>query len=112
MTTRRSGVEIQHGHPTIRLTGEVDVATAPALAHDLERATGVVCIDLSGVTFMDSMGARVMLNGAKGLQDGGCVVVHGSPPPVQKLFLTLGMDRLAPNLHILDGHAPSGTQYL
>jgi anti-sigma B factor antagonist len=110
VTALRSGIEIQHGQPVIRLVGEVDLATAPAIAEDLERASGVVCIDMSAVPFMDSTGARVLLKAARAVQGSGCVVLHGVQPPVKRVFEMLGLDGLATNLHVLDGHVPPGTE--
>jgi anti-anti-sigma factor len=110
VTTLRPGIEIEHGQPVIRLMGELDLATAPDLAEDLQRASGIVCIDLSAVPFMDSMGAHVMVNAARQVQDSGCVVLHGVQPAVRRVFDTLGIDGVVSNLHVLDGHAPSGTE--
>ena len=50
----------------IRLVGDVDMATVPALAAQLNEAAAVpgraVVVDLSGVTFMDCSGLRPLLD--------------------------------------------------
>jgi anti-anti-sigma factor len=44
------------------VAGEIDIATAPQLAEALEAYNGSpVCVDLTGVTFMDSSGIAVLL---------------------------------------------------
>jgi anti-anti-sigma factor len=50
---------------TIGLSGELDLATAPDVADELERveatAVDIVVLDLSGLTFIDSTGIRLVL---------------------------------------------------
>jgi anti-sigma B factor antagonist len=48
---------------TIRMVGELDLATAPKLEAVLSRLDGAkaVTLDLSGLTFMDSCGLRSVL---------------------------------------------------
>ena len=45
---------------TLAVSGDVDVATAPALEAALDR-TSIVCVDLAGVSFMDAAGLAVLL---------------------------------------------------
>ena len=51
-----------HGRPTLRVRGELDIATAPqlgtAVADVLESGTTSLVIDLGETTFLDSSGAR------------------------------------------------------
>jgi anti-sigma B factor antagonist len=57
------------GHLRLAVEGELDIASAPALLHELEsfelEDKDVVCVDLSGVTFMDVSGMRVLLEAAQ-----------------------------------------------
>jgi anti-sigma B factor antagonist len=62
-------VEERDGWQVLRLAGEVDVATAPRLRDRLVQlvTTGpaTVVVDLSGVTFIDSMGLGALVSGLK-----------------------------------------------
>jgi anti-sigma B factor antagonist len=44
------------------VTGEVDMASAPQLRNSLAAVTGVVVIDLAGVTYLDSSGISVLVH--------------------------------------------------
>jgi stage II sporulation protein AA (anti-sigma F factor antagonist) len=58
----------------LRVEGEVDLVTAPALAMALAEATaepGDVTVDLRQVTFMDSTGLRVLLETRERLDQDG-----------------------------------------
>jgi anti-anti-sigma factor len=54
-----------NGHSDIRVTGEVDLATAPELRRRLDAViaagTGNIDVDLSDVAFLDSSGLAVLL---------------------------------------------------
>jgi anti-sigma B factor antagonist len=69
------GVSIVHvdGHSSVRVTGDVDLATATELRHRLESViaagSGDVELDLSDVTFLDSCGLVVLLAARQGLHD-------------------------------------------
>jgi anti-anti-sigma factor len=67
------GVSIVHvdGHSTIRVTGEIDLATATELGRRLDSviAAGTGDVDLSEVTFLDSSGLAVLLAARQGLCD-------------------------------------------
>jgi anti-sigma B factor antagonist len=61
----RVDVDVSDGSRLITVFGEVDMASAPAVGQALQEAevsaaTSVV-LDLSGVTFLDSAGIRVLL---------------------------------------------------
>ena len=88
----------------LQVVGELDMATAPALAEALRREVdGIVCLDLSDVPFLDSTGAHVLLKAARDLDD-GCIIVHGARPNVAKVFEILGFTSTGSNVHILYGH--------
>lgn len=61
--------------PVVRVTGEIDVATAPELRGHLVDHEGadeaVVVVDLSGVTFLDSTALGVLVGSYRRLTDGG-----------------------------------------
>jgi anti-sigma B factor antagonist len=83
----------------VSVSGEVDVATAPALRDCLnqviERDSGVVVVDLLQVTFIDSTGLGVLIGAHKRCADDGrqlrIVVVE---PRILKVFGITGLNEL------------------
>jgi anti-anti-sigma factor len=53
------------------VAGDIDVATAPMLDDAISAVSGPVVLDLSGVTFMDSSGVRVLVRHRQASQAGG-----------------------------------------
>jgi anti-anti-sigma factor len=101
-------IDIHTGGGILRVAGELDLATAPRLAEALSRAgDGVVCLDLSDVRFVDVVAAHAIVDAAQALGDDGCVIIHGAPPTLTKIFEILDVGELSSNLHILDGHRAS-----
>ena len=83
----------------VSVSGEVDVATAPALRDCLgqviERDSGVVVVDLLQVTFIDSTGLGVLIGAHKRCADNGRdlrIVV--SEPRILKVFDITGLTEL------------------
>src|SRR5689334_24360678 len=84
----------QHGDQTVvRLGGELDVAAAPALQESLaELAAGVVILDFSDVTFMDSTALAVFVSLRNRAHDhGGDLIFRGVQPPQMRLFEVTGL---------------------
>lgn len=85
----------------LRIVGEIDIYTAPALRERLVDllGTGVkhVVLDTSGVTFLDSSGLGVLVSGQKRLRahDGSLALVATRERIVQ-LFRLTGLIRLFP----------------
>jgi len=81
----------------VALSGELDIATAPALEDELgklsEEVTRIV-LDLRELAFIDSTGLRVVLGLASGIgeQRASVVIVRG-PEAVQRVFTLTGADR-------------------
>jgi anti-sigma B factor antagonist len=77
----------------VKVTGEVDMATAPLL-HDAVLATPAsqpVVLDLSGVGFIDSSGLRVLAQ----LVDAGYeITVTGASEPAKAIFAITGIDQV------------------
>lgn len=76
------------------VTGDVDVATAPALDAAITEALagsagGAICVDLSAVTFLDSSGIAVLLRGRRDADGRGVAYrvagAHGIPLQVLEL---------------------------
>ena len=93
-------VEVDHdraddGVVSVRLAGEIDVATAPLLAGELQTvlftaAPKELVLDFSGVTFMDSAGLRVIIDVHNEIRrsDGLLVLEKISGAPAQLLEVT------------------------
>lgn len=75
----------------LALRGELDVATVPRLADPLREAIAAgktaVVIDLCELTFLDSTGLMVLLNGLRRVvRQGGNLVIVCTNPTVLRLF--------------------------
>jgi anti-sigma B factor antagonist len=65
---------IEGASPVLRVTGEVDVATARQLGEAIEDALAAhkaLVVDMKGVTFIDAAGLRVILDIAEKLNGSG-----------------------------------------
>ena len=89
------------GGPAVvfHLEGELDLATAPglgrALASALDERPSQLVLDLAGLTFLDSSGARVLVTTARRARDEGCAFVLRSPSAsIMKMLRLVGLDRL------------------
>lgn len=84
----------------MQLRGELDIATAEAVAKRLaglrERHESVL-LDLDGLTFIDASGVRLVLAAAEDSRRDGWTfeVTHGSRH-VRRVFVLLGLDRHLP----------------
>jgi len=81
----------------LELEGELDVATAAAaykrmIERRLPRG-GRLVLDLSGITFMDSTGIRLILQAREhALQRGAGLVVARPPEQVMRVLELVGLD--------------------
>jgi anti-sigma B factor antagonist len=88
-----------HDRTVVRLEGELDAYTAPALVAclaDLERdGVDAIVIDLSQVTFIDSTGLGALVSGYNGAAArGGTVELVASDPRVTRVLEMTSLDRL------------------
>jgi anti-sigma B factor antagonist len=86
----------------IRLEGELDMSTAPALEEALRTAVdegGAILIDLSELTFMDSTGIGAFIKAAVALNERGCIILHGEQDRVRRVLDLARLDGSVPNLH-------------
>jgi anti-anti-sigma factor len=103
----RVDIEPARERTVVRLSGELDLASAPVLERELERAeldgAPVLVFDLDGLEFLDSTGLQVLLAthrraGERGQQ---FAITRGSPQ-VQRL---LDITRVAERLTIVEAPA-------
>lgn len=94
---------LEDGTRRVSVVGELDLANAPELAGRIARlggpASAPVEIDLSGVSFIDGSGLRVLLAAADALDPSGGPGLRLVNPSrsVRRLFELTGMsDRLGP----------------
>jgi anti-sigma B factor antagonist len=81
----------QDGWTVLRVTGELDVATAPRLRQEAVRVVAEgrlrLVMDLAGVDFLDSTGLGVVIGVLKRARGhGGDLVLAGLSPQVSKVF--------------------------
>jgi anti-sigma B factor antagonist len=83
--------------PTLRIEGEVDVATAPqlraALNELIDRGAQRIILDLGAVAFVDSSGLGVLVGAFRKLEDtsGGRLRVENVQDGVRKVFEITGL---------------------
>ncbi len=118
--THRLQVEsrpVTDGVAVVELRGEADLHTAPVLRHALDGAiesgAGTLVVDLTGVTFVDSMMLGVLLGATRRLRPRGTEMrIVVDDPHVRRIFELTLLDRvlaLYPSLELaLEGAVPSG----
>jgi anti-anti-sigma factor len=75
------------------VSGEIDMATVPELEAALRACDGSVCVDLSGVTFMDSSGLAVLLRARKDAAERGAQFEIANPVPnVRRVFQVMELE--------------------
>jgi anti-sigma B factor antagonist len=95
-------VEVSSDGPAsiLRLSGELDLASSPALEQELDRAldagTSRLIVDLRELEFMDSTGLSVLVKAHQRVQEAGAQfgVVKGSAQVQRLLSLTGVADRI------------------
>jgi anti-anti-sigma factor len=85
----------------VTVRGELDLATVPALRGALlgviDRHARRLVLDLSGVTFIDSVGVGAVLHAKRRLgPDGGVAVVLAPGSYARVIFEVVGADRVLP----------------
>ena len=91
--------------PTVRVSGEIDIATAPRLQACLASLAdqAVVAVDLTEVPFVESSGIAVLIAEHKRrVAVGGQLVITGSSSLTLRVFELTGVDRVLN----LDGDSP------
>jgi anti-anti-sigma factor len=83
------------GSLILRVEGEIDIASAPSLDAELERAQGsgaeMIVVDLDQVEFIDSTGLHVLIrHSSLSSQNGGRLRFTEGSEQVQRLFRLTG----------------------
>ena len=91
----------------MRVSGEIDMATAPKLRQHVQNVTaahpGGLVLDLDGVEFIDSTGLGVMVGAAKRLRmGGGALRIVCSQPHLNQLFELTRLDAVFDLYETLD----------
>ena len=94
---------------TLFVTGELDVATAPALESAIDGALdgqdGELCLDFRGLEFVDSTGAQAVIHAHHKAESLATRLVILAPAPaVRRVLEHLGLDRV---MDIKDGAPPT-----
>ena len=99
MVDDRFGVEVtldDAKQPTVTLSGEIDLASAPAVWEALEAAVeDATClvVDLSEVRFIDSTGLSVLVRAHRRLANhGGALVVRSPSEMAGRVLRVTGLD--------------------
>ena len=94
--------EVGDGTAVLRLTGQLDLVTAPDLvaavvAVAVEGPADHVTIDLVGVDLVDSSGLAAFVRSYRLVTArGGTLTVRRSAPHIRKMFSITGVDQVIP----------------
>lgn len=97
--------EHRGGNEMLLVSGEVDLSTAPRLDAAVSRAADPgmpLILDLTGVEFLDSAGARVLAEAHQDLDGRGGRLLIVPSPPARRVFELGGLD------HVLHLHGSVG----
>jgi anti-anti-sigma factor len=105
--TRHLRVRDDRGRTVLRFHGEIDLAAADEIAPLLDRATARpgarVVLDLSGITFLDASGLRLLTRARnRVLDEGGELHLVCSHPLTLRVLRITGLARLLPPRATLD----------
>lgn len=96
----------REGVVLLEITGELDLFVAPDLRAALDAAATEnhhVCLDMTGVPFVDSTALATLLNVRRRLRDGGAqLVVVGVTGQVATTLDQTGLDGLIPRHESID----------
>jgi anti-sigma B factor antagonist len=85
------------GAMRVRASGELDVASVPHLEGAVSAslaAGGRVVLDLSGLTFIDSTGVKLVLRAIASAEDDAALAIVAPPPLVMRTFELLELTPL------------------
>jgi anti-sigma B factor antagonist len=87
------------GVKVVAISGEIDMASSPALRKDLMGLIGskvpVLMVDFSGVSYIDSSGIATFVEGLKAMMPyGGKLKFLGVPEKIQEIFSFSKLDKV------------------
>jgi anti-anti-sigma factor len=88
---------------TFRVEGAIDLATGGQLVEFLREELlrdGDLTLDLSGLSFVDSIGLRAFVELAQALEGRGRLILRSPPEPVRRSLEISGLERL-PGVDVL-----------
>lgn len=93
--------DLPSGAQKVILQGRLDAQSASAMELQFTAAVGAagrnVMVDMTGVSFVASLGIRLFLSTARVLQRKGAkMVIFGVAPAVKEVFDTVALDTLIP----------------
>jgi len=98
-------VELENGITKVILSGRLDIEGALKIDNNfnaLAEKKKKVLVDLSGVTFIASLGIRTLITGAKATaNNGGKMVLLNPQPNVEGVLRTSRVDTVIPITHDL-----------
>src|SRR5919198_191463 len=82
----------------VLLEGQIDLHVSPKVAESLaaliQHELARIVVDLSGVTYIDSSGLAVLINGAQSVETyGGKLMLAGVQPDVQSILEVAGLSQ-------------------
>ena len=93
-------LESSDGITHLLLSGSLDIKGVREIEMDFSRMTSdekTVLLDFSGVTFIASLGMRMLLSTAKKLDSGGHkLILHSVPPLIETALSTAGLATVMP----------------
>ena len=94
------------GLPLLKVTGEVDHSTAPALEDSVQRALRVngmrLFLDFTDCSYLDSSGLSVLLYAVREVRGKGWLTVIAPGPNLLRLFELVGLTGVA-DFHVFSG---------
>jgi anti-anti-sigma factor len=95
-------VTLEDGSAEIRLEGRLDIDGARVVELPLATLAGArpnLIFDMTGVSFLASIGIRTIMMNAKAVNKrGGRVVLFGSRPEVSQVLSSTGVDQIVPSV--------------
>jgi stage II sporulation protein AA (anti-sigma F factor antagonist) len=90
-------VSFEDADAVLTVEGEIDLGSIDTLESCLEQAvvsgSGRVCVDLAGVTFLDSSGINVLLRAHRGLREAGRdLVLRGLTDTTRRVLAVAALD--------------------
>jgi len=103
-----SRLTIERDGATIAIAGELDAHSAPALRDELAASSGPddIVVDMSGITFMDSSGLRVLIDAHQRAADSDSRLVLCAPSSSVRRVLQIA--GVLDHLEVRNSVAPDG----